>query len=119
MAVYRGDDPIEFRAAVNSIVTQKFTAPVDSRIYLAVDGPVPEALSREIDSIEPELYRVVRIKVNGGLANALNTLIGELDDECFVFRMDADDRSEPERYQIQLDYLAKATKVDILGTDIF
>ena len=83
-----------------------------------MDGPVPQALACVIDAVEPRLYRVVRIEKNDGLANALNTLIGQLEDESFVFRMDADDLSDPKRYQAQLDHFTKAPDIDILGTDI-
>lgn len=118
IAVYCNDTPANFCASVNSIIAQKFSRPIESRIYLAVDGPIPDSLEREINAFGTQIFRVVWIEKNGGLANALNTLIDQLEDEIFIFRMDADDLSKPMRYQAQLDYLVKAPDVDILGTDI-
>lgn len=118
MSVYGGDSPENFRTAIESVLDQKFTKFVNSRVYLAIDGPVSAELEEQIRSVEPRLHRVIRIMNNGGLANALNTLICHLEDEQFVFRMDADDVSLPTRYQCQLDYFAIASNIDVLGTNI-
>ena len=118
MAVYDGDSPEGFRAAIDSVLNQKFSERVNSRVYLAVDGPVSEELEEQICSVEPQLHRVIRIMNNGGLANALNTLICHLEDEQFVFRMDADDLSLPTRYPCQLAYFAIGSNIDVLGTNI-
>jgi glycosyltransferase involved in cell wall biosynthesis len=118
MSVYHRDDPELFAAALDSILSQHFTQEVESRIYLAVDGPISGNLQRVIDERANSIYRVARIESNRGLANALNTLIAQLDDEVFVFRMDADDVSMPTRFQAQLDRMRSDPGVDILGTDI-
>lgn len=118
MSVYRGDNPVDFRAAIESVLNQEFDRPIDSRVYLAVDGPISDLLAREVSAIESRLHCTIRIEKNGGLANALNNLIGLLEEERFVFRMDSDDQSEPNRYQAQLDYFSRRPEIDILGTDI-
>lgn len=119
MAVYRGDDPLALAVAFESVLGQQFTEDVESRLYLAVDGPVPEVINREIAERSERIYRVHRLERNLGLAAALNSLIKELSEEEFVFRMDADDRSHIRRYQAQLDYFRLHPAIDILGTDIF
>jgi glycosyltransferase involved in cell wall biosynthesis len=118
MAVYHGDDPILLAAAIDSIVAQQFSQDVESRIYLAIDGPVREELKDVIAARAGLIHCIVRIERNAGLANALNTLISLLKDEVYIFRMDADDVSLPTRYQTQLDRLEWDDGIDILGTDI-
>lgn len=119
MAVYHGDNPRDFRAAIDSILAQNLEESVVSRIYLAIDGPVPDPLNREIQEVERHLFKIVRQNENKGLANALNSLISLLNDEQFIFRMDADDISMATRYQSQLHYLNQNPEIDILGTDMF
>lgn len=118
MAVYRDDDHTAFAIALESVLGQKFTSEVDSRLYLAVDGPVSEGINRVIADNEACIHLVHRLDRNLGLAAALNVLIKELNDEEFIFRMDADDLSYTTRYQTQLDYLQQNPAIDILGTDI-
>lgn len=118
ISVYGGDAPPLLAAALDSILAQQFTRDVTSRIYLAIDGPVSDDMERVIFERSDRIHRIVRIGRNGGLARALNSLIVQLNDEDFVFRMDADDVSLPTRYQTQLDRFQCDPPVHILGTDI-
>lgn len=118
MAVYRGDDPLALVTALNSVIDQEFTELVESRLYVAVDGPVSTEINSVLSEYNNRFYRVLRLERNRGLAFALNGLIKELTDEEFVFRMDSDDRSYLNRYQTQLDFFRQNPSIDILGTDI-
>ena len=118
MAVYHGDDPMALTVAIESVLQQQFTSQVDSRLYLAIDGPVSDKINQAVEKFGERIHRIHRLKCNGGLAAALNALIKELNDEQFIFRMDADDRSHVSRYQVQLDYFSHHADIDILGTDI-
>ncbi len=118
MAVYRGDDPQYFQAALRSVLDQRFETPVISNIYLGVDGRLSPELDRVIELHRHRLHCVLRSDANLGLATTLNRLIAALDDEAFIFRMDADDISRPERYATQLRHMCAHPEVDILGTDI-
>ena len=118
MSVYSGDNSTFFRAAIESTSGQILQGNVESRLYLAVDGEVGEALEAEINRQLPNIYKLVRIEQNAGLANALNRLIDSLEDEELVFRMDADDISFPERYQKQIAYLDASPAIDIVGTSL-
>lgn len=118
MAVYRGDDPTRLAMAIDSVLGQRFVEAVESRLYLVVDGPVPEEIDAVIARYQELLYLVLRLPENCGLASALNALIKKLSDETYIFRMDSDDRSYLDRYQAQLDYFRQHPEVDILGTDI-
>lgn len=118
MSVYAGDSAEHFRLAVQSILQQQFEAGITSRIYLGVDGPLPADVAATLDELSPRLHLVSRSSANQGLAATLNRLIGGLEDEVFVFRMDADDIAIATRYQTQIDYLRAHPGIDILGTDI-
>lgn len=118
MAVYHGDCPQAVGAALDSVLQQRLAEGVESRLYIAIDGPVSADIESVIDARRASIHRIVRLPTNQGLATALNTLIASMEDELFVFRMDADDRSELHRYQAQLDHLLSHPDIDILGTDI-
>lgn len=118
MAVYHGDDPVLLKRALDSILYQNFTEPVDHRIYLVVDGHIPPATQAVLAANEGLLHQLIRHPENRGLASALNTMIDALADEAYVFRMDADDVSHEDRYQQQLDHLKAYPDIDIVGTDI-
>lgn len=118
MAVYAGDDPVALKIAIESVLQQKFTTPIESRLYLAIDGPISAEISKVIAFYNKKIYHVNFLARNGGLAAALNVLINNLSDEEYIFRMDADDRSHITRYQAQLDYFKMHPDIDILGTDI-
>ena len=118
ICVYSGDAPELFRAALKSTFNQKMRPGVESRIFLGVDGPISEEIEQVIQQHAEQFFLVDRSAVNRGLAKSLNALIGRLTNEEFIFRMDADDQSLPDRYQTQLDYLVSHPEIDILGTAI-
>ena len=118
ISVYRGDLPALVASAIDSFLAQEFTQDVDSRIYLAIDGPIPLNVRKVIDDRISKIHLIVEVEKNSGLASALNNLIAKLKDEDFIFRMDADDVSMPNRYQSQLNYFCSNKNVDIVGTDI-
>lgn len=118
MSVYARDHPDLLARALDSILAQEFTDRVESNIYLAVDGPISNALDKVILERTSRIHRVIRIESNSGLASALNNLIDQLGEEAFIFRMDADDYSHTNRYQLQLDFMRLNPLVDIVGTDI-
>jgi glycosyltransferase involved in cell wall biosynthesis len=118
IGVYAGDSPELFTTAMQSVCAQRLPSDVVSRIYLGVDGPVSEALEAVIAQFRDQVFIVHRSPRNQGLARTLNALIGQLTDEDFVFRMDADDEALPDRYRLQLDHMASHPDIDILGTAI-
>ena len=118
MCVYGRDDAAAFTTAIESVLRQDLPAGLESHVYLGVDGPLPPALEAAVAALEPRLFRVHREPDNQGLARTLNVLIGQLQGESFVFRMDADDVSLPHRYRLQLAHLQANADIDILGTAI-
>lgn len=117
MCVYRKDDPQLFERALNSIQQQDYTeGPV--RVYLGVDGPVPQAIRDVMARQRAAIHRTIENDVNMGLARSLNRLLDSLEDEQFAFRMDSDDFSHPTRIAAQLRSLRARPEVDILGAAI-
>lgn len=117
MCVYRADDVEQFSKAVESILKQDIGPEHEVRIYLHIDGLIPSDLERFIESKDC-FYKIIRSKDNVGLAKGLNKLVDCLEDESFLFRMDADDICYPNRLSCQIRYFHENPDVDICGTGI-
>ncbi|MHA3724894.1 glycosyltransferase [Leucobacter sp. HY1910] len=114
LPVYAGDDPTFLRLAFDSSVEGQTLRPADA--VIVQDGPVPEALAAELASIEqrsPVPVTVVRLAENGGLTRALNAGLDACTREV-VARMDADDVSEPTRFEKQWALMSEG--YDLVGT---
>lgn len=118
VSVYHAEDPALFTCAMQSILTQRFSVLAEVRIYLGVDGAVPDALRTAIEELRPHIYRLFWFEKNRGLAPVINDLISARADEDFFFRMDTDDVSLPQRFDHQIHYMLSHPQVDILGTDM-
>lgn len=113
MAVYKRDNPELFARAINSILAQDYNDEI--KIYLCVDGPLAEEAEEVIAKNAGNLFKIIRNERNIGLAQSLNRILKELEDEKFVFRMDSDDFSHPERIRLQVGEMKKNPDLDILG----
>ena len=116
ISVYKNDNPVFFREALESISTSQTVKP--AQIVIVIDGPVPEEIHNIInDSIQKENeidFTVVPLEINKGLATALNVGI----DHCkyeWVARMDSDDISLPDRFMKQVEYIEQNPETDIVG----
>ena len=103
LPVYAGDQPEFFFRAVSSATREQELRP--RQLVVVCDGPIPEEISeflhRAARGEETEILgntdvRVVRLKRNMGLANALNIGLAHCSYEI-VARVDADDISLPRR----------------------
>ncbi len=115
ICVYRNDDPELLRLAIDSIQSQDIQSH-KIRIYLGIDGDIPLIISNYISNNSNLFYHIHRNKKNIGLALTLNILIDCLEDEEFVFRADADDVNEPERFRLQIDYLKRHPDIALIGS---
>jgi len=116
IAVYAGDRPEWFRAAIQSAVFEQ-TRPVD-QVVLVVDGPVSREYEEVIDRIKRlDNSIVIQLRVNSGLAAALNEGLKHCSSE-YVARFDSDDICHPRRIELQMEYLERYKNVDILGAQI-
>lgn len=116
LAMYGGDDPRLVKRAILSMVGQSYGGEV--RIYLGVDGPISLDLEDVVGDLSSAIYLAVRSEVRQGLAKTLNSLIDTLGDEPYVFRMDADDWSYPDRVVKQIDFLLRNPHIHVLGGSI-
>ena len=112
MSVYHKEKADYLQTAMNSIWDQ--TIPTNDFV-LVCDGPLNESLDHVIqnmESLHPNILHVIRLKINGGLGNALNIGLKECKNEL-VARMDSDDISRPDRCEKQLELFNKNPDFDI------
>ena len=118
MSVYKNDDPQFLKLALESIYEQQTRKP--DEIVVVFDGPLKEALTAVLNSFRIGKENIVRYypqEVNRGLGEALR--IGS--EKCtgdYIFRMDSDDISTPQRFAKQIAYMEEHPDIDVLGTDI-
>ncbi|GBL04156.1 glycosyltransferase [Glaciecola sp. KUL10] len=117
MAVYRADKELWLEQAIQSILDQSYTGFV---FAIVIDGPVSNDL-REIVTRFAKLDKrimVVECVENQGLSRAMNFVIdwSLASSPVYFFRMDADDISEPERFQTQIEFLEAHPHIDVLGS---
>jgi glycosyltransferase involved in cell wall biosynthesis len=101
MSVYIKDDPLHLDQAIRSISVDQITPPKE--IVIVEDGPITKDCKQVIENYKklglPKIKNI-QLKKNVGLGNALNIGLKECGNEI-VFRMDADDISLPNRFNIQ------------------
>jgi hypothetical protein len=114
ITVYAGDQLSFFKKAISSIYTQEFGFQ-NINIYLGVDGEVSDEISTYINANSFLFFKVSYNTANKGLAYTLNKLIGLLEGETYIFRMDSDDISYPSRVRCQYNYMEKNKNIQILG----
>ncbi len=114
LPVHDAVNPAELRLALRSIADQHLPADVTLRLYIGIDGEIDEEKRALIDGFQP--YRQIQLSNRSGLPVVLNRLIESLEDESFIFRMDADDINHTERTVAQLAYLDANPRIGICGT---
>lgn len=118
MSVYKNDDPDFLKIALESIYEKQTRKP--DEIVVVFDGELTPELYAVLDKFKENKENIVFYypqEVNQGLGQALR--IGS--EKCtgdYIFRMDADDISVPERFEKQLAYIEEYPEIDVLGTDI-
>jgi glycosyltransferase involved in cell wall biosynthesis len=115
MSVYYHDDPAHFGRALKSIWTDQTRKP--DEIVLVEDGPLNPKLAAEIDTFRNTTganVRSVKLRENGGLTCALNKGLPECSGDL-IARMDADDISAPDRFELQHDFFVQNPNTDVLG----
>ena len=116
MAVYHADKPEWFCEAIDSILNQTVKS---NDIVIVRDGPVSDELESVLCEYEKgcQEVRIIRLEKNGGLGNALNIGIKEAKNEL-IARMDADDISVGNRFELQLVEFNKDPELTLLGGQI-
>lgn len=98
--------------SIDSILRQTVT---DFEFIIFDDGSI-DASRQVISSFKDARIRMFALG-GVGLASALNQGLG-ISRGVFVARQDADDISEPERFEQQIAYLTSHPAIDVLGTAI-
>jgi glycosyltransferase involved in cell wall biosynthesis len=115
MSVYKNDKLQFVREAVISILDQTFTV---FDFYIVFDGPVSPDIDKYITSVGDSRIKLFRLNDNGGLAVALNFMLGKVLSDPnykFIARMDADDISHPERFEKQFRFLCENPDIACVG----
>ena len=116
ISVYRSDNPVFFDRALESITDNQTIKP--NEIVLVVDGPVTDEINGVIDKYSSKCnLKVIRLKTNMGLGNALKVATENCSNEL-IARMDSDDIAIENRFEQQLAYFRNDEKLDIVGGDI-
>ncbi|ENM5901532.1 glycosyltransferase [Vibrio mimicus] len=115
MSVYHKDSPIDFREALDSLVSSVVSP---SEVVLVEDGPLGAELQSVISSFSDRLpIKNVKLTNNVGLGKALSFGLRECSHE-WIARFDSDDICHPARFQTQLAFIKQQKEIDIIGTAI-
>ena len=122
ISVYKSDSPAYLVEALDSIYKNQIKKP--DEIVIVEDGPVPDETAKVISAFSDSVHasgtgkvKVIGLKENVGLGAALKE--GTKHCTCdYIFRMDTDDISVPERFKILSEYLEAHPEIDALGSDI-
>lgn len=118
MSVYKNDNPDFLKLALESIYENQTKKP--DEIVVVFDGLLTEPLYTVLDEFKKGKENMVFFypqETNQGLGEALR--IGS--EKCtgdYIFRMDSDDISAPNRFELQSAYVESHPEVDVLGADI-
>lgn len=104
-----------FSYAIESVIKQSFK---DWELILVNDGSTDGSLKIAEDfALRDNRIRVISDGLNRKLPYRLNQIIDESKYE-YIARMDADDLIHPDRLKIQLDFLEKNKKFDLVSTGV-
>lgn len=115
MSVYGKDQPQWFQYAVDSILNQTLKP---DEIVLVVDGPVPDGLANVIKHYAAlPNFSVIWLEINQGHGNARRVGLANCSHEL-VALMDADDISNPTRFEKQIAAFTADSELSIVGGNI-
>ena len=115
MSVYAKVKCEELRLSIESMLNQTV---FPEQFVIVYDGPLDSRIQDTISgycSMYPNLFTIVKLETNMGLAAALNAGLDACRNEL-VARMDSDDYSLPERCEYQLREFEKDKELALLGT---
>lgn len=113
LSVYEKESPVNLRQCLDSLVLQQAKA---DQVVLVEDGVLSVELYTVINDFLFLLpLKIVKLKVNSGLAVALNAGLAACSGD-YVARMDTDDIMFPERLAVQLSYMQQHPDTDLIGS---
>lgn len=116
MSIYSATNLDELKMAISSVYDAQTVKPKE--IIIVEDGPVAADVSTflELESLKIPL-KIVVMKKNGGLATALREGMGKVT-TALIARMDSDDISVGNRFELQLNEFNKDPKLAIVGGSV-
>ena len=119
MSVYKSEKGEYLDRSLQSVWDDQTRKP--EQIVLIEDGAIPVELELIIDSFQLRVNAsgvgqmvVVKLPANGGLTKALNAGIKHVTGDL-IARMDSDDISAPQRFELQEKFFRENLEIDILG----
>lgn len=115
MSVYK--EPLDWiKQSVDSILNQTFR---DFEFIIIDDNPEDEKLYQFLLGVADSDCRIRLLKneENIGLTKSLNIGLSKAEGK-YIARMDADDISLPERFQIQYDYMESHIEIGVSGCNV-
>lgn len=109
MAVYNGERYL--RESIESVLSQT----CEDFEFLIIDDGSTDSTRKIILSYADRRIRLIENERNIGLTRSLNRGLRAARGE-FIARQDADDISEPQRFERQIDFLERHPDVAVLGT---
>ena len=114
MSVYSKENPFFLKESLKSIWVDQTVMP--SEIVLVKDGRLTKELDRIIEDAKNDMpLRIVTLEKNQGLGVALNKGLLKCSYEL-VARMDTDDISKSNRFEMQTNIFKNYDNVDVVGS---
>lgn len=114
LPVHDAVDANELALALESIDDQVLPMGVELRLYIGIDGKID--VQKQALILKHSPYKTISLDQRSGLPVVLNRLIDCLEDEAFIFRMDADDINHHDRTAAQLAYMNANSSIGLSGT---
>lgn len=117
MSVYYKENPEWLDYSIKSMMNQTVKP---NEFVLVEDGPLTKDLDSVIDNYikeYPKIFKIVKIKKNGGLGPALELGIKKCTNE-YIARMDSDDYSLPNRIEEQFKVFEMHPELELVGTNV-
>lgn len=113
MSVYKNDKKEYLKEAIDSVITQTVKP---SEIVLIEDGKLPTELEEFIKEYERKcpILKVTRLEENVGIGEALKIGLEKCSYDI-IAKMDADDISVPNRFEMQLKELEADKNLSVIG----
>ena len=117
LPIYIKIDYIIFRKSFESILNQTLKP---NEIIIIFDGPVKKNIQEYVNKKKKKLkfIKILKFSKNRGLGHVLNKAVKKCKYNV-IARCDSDDFSNKKRFQIQINYLKKNKKIDVLGTNLY
>lgn len=117
MPIYIKEKPEYLAESLNSILDKQSILPTE--VVIVQDGPITPEIKNVLDqycNLYPNVMRCYELKKNMGMGYAMNFGLNKCSYD-WVFRMDSDDISKPNRFEKQIQMI-QSNKYDVIGSSI-